>query len=51
MFKNICSNAITGGISLRRQIIKLSHLCRTKNTEYWFWHEIDWLAIPAWIAG
>ena len=36
---------------LRRRKIRLSHLYRTHNTQYWYWHGINWRAIPAWLCG
>lgn len=36
---------------LRKGNIKLSHLYRTKDTEYWYWHGVNPRVIPAWICG
>lgn len=36
---------------LRRRKIRLSHLYRTHDTQYWYWHGINWRALPAWLCG
>lgn len=36
---------------LRRRNIKLSHLYRTKDTDYWFTHGVNWRVIPSWLCG
>ena len=36
---------------IRHRKIRLSHLYRTHDTIYWFWHGINWRAFPAWICG
>ncbi|KAJ9148595.1 Uracil permease [Pleurostoma richardsiae] len=36
---------------LRRRKIRLTHLYRTTDTQYWFWHGVNWRAIPAWLCG
>ena len=36
---------------LRRQKIQLSHLYRTKDTNYWYWHGVNWRVLPAWFCG
>lgn len=36
---------------LRKQKIRLSHLYRTEDTSYWFWHGINWRAFCAWPCG
>lgn len=36
---------------LRKQKIRLSHLYRTNDTSYWFWHGVNWRAIIAWPCG
>lgn len=36
---------------LRKQNIRLSHLYRTNDTSYWFWHGINWRAVIAWPCG
>ncbi|KAH8881480.1 uracil permease [Thozetella sp. PMI_491] len=36
---------------LRKQRIRLSHLYRSHETSYWYWHGFNWRAIPAWLCG
>ncbi|KAK6062580.1 ncs1 nucleoside transporter family protein [Seiridium cupressi] len=36
---------------LRKRRIQLSHLYRIHDTSYWFWHGVNWRAIPAWLCG
>ena len=36
---------------LRNRKVKLSHLYRTKDSSYWFWHGINWRTIPSWLCG
>ncbi|RDW65142.1 uracil permease-4 [Coleophoma crateriformis] len=36
---------------LRNRKIQLSHLYRTKDTVYWYWHGFNWRAIIAWVCG
>ncbi|KAJ0109435.1 hypothetical protein J7T55_000360 [Diaporthe amygdali] len=36
---------------LRRGKIRLSHLYRTNDTAYWYFHGINWRAIVAWPCG
>jgi nucleobase:cation symporter-1, NCS1 family len=36
---------------LRKRKIRLSHLYRTKDTQYWFNNGVNWRAIPAWLCG
>ncbi len=36
---------------LRKRKIQLSHLYRPEGSSYWFWHGINWRAIPAWLCG
>lgn len=36
---------------LRQRKIKLSHLYRTKDSDYYFSHGINWRVIPAWLCG
>lgn len=36
---------------LRNRRIRLSHLYRTMDSNYNFWHGINWRAVPAWICG
>lgn len=36
---------------VRGRKVRLSHLYRTKNTHYWYWHGVNLRAIPAWICG
>lgn len=36
---------------VRGRQIRLSHLYRTNNTIYWYWHGVNWRAGPAWICG
>ncbi|KAF2728930.1 NCS1 nucleoside transporter family protein-like protein [Polyplosphaeria fusca] len=36
---------------LRKRKIRLSHLYRTRDTDYWFWKGMNWRAIPAWTCG
>ncbi|KAF3770681.1 hypothetical protein M406DRAFT_67063, partial [Cryphonectria parasitica EP155] len=31
--------------------IRLSHLYRTADTSYWFWHGVNWRALVAWPCG
>lgn len=36
---------------LRHGRIKLSHLYRTHDTDYWFWKGFNWRVIPCWLGG
>ncbi|KAH7051995.1 uracil permease [Macrophomina phaseolina] len=36
---------------LRRGRIRLSHLYRTHNTDYWFWKGVNWRVVPCWLGG
>ena len=36
---------------IRDQKIKLSHLYRSEDCDYWFSHGINWRVVPCWIAG
>lgn len=36
---------------LRHRKIQVSHLYRPYDSSYWFWHGINWRAIPAWLCG
>jgi NCS1 family nucleobase:cation symporter-1 len=36
---------------LRKRRVRLSHLYRREDSCYWFWHGVNWRAIPAWIGG
>ncbi|KAH7379348.1 NCS1 nucleoside transporter family protein-like protein [Phaeosphaeria sp. MPI-PUGE-AT-0046c] len=36
---------------LRKRRIRLSHLYKTHDSAYCFWHGVNWRAIPAWICG
>jgi NCS1 family nucleobase:cation symporter-1 len=36
---------------LRRRRIQLSNLYRNHDTNYWYWHGLNWRVIPAWLAG
>lgn len=36
---------------LRKQKVRLSHLYRTEDTSYWFWHGVNWRAVIAWPCG
>jgi NCS1 family nucleobase:cation symporter-1 len=36
---------------LRKRKIRLSHLYRTDESIYFFWHGVNWRAIPAWMCG
>ncbi|KAI0125872.1 uracil permease [Xylariales sp. AK1849] len=36
---------------LRKRKIRLSHLYQSHNTSYWYWHGVNWRAIPAWLCG
>lgn len=36
---------------LRKMNVRLSHLYRTTNTQYWFTYGVNWRVIPAWLAG
>lgn len=36
---------------LRKRKIRLTHLYRTTSTQYYFWHGVNWRAIPAWLCG
>ncbi|KAF7557751.1 hypothetical protein G7Z17_g363 [Cylindrodendrum hubeiense] len=36
---------------LRKRKIRLSHLYRTHDTSYWFFHGVNWRSIPAWLCG
>ncbi|EHK19766.1 uncharacterized protein TRIVIDRAFT_193219 [Trichoderma virens Gv29-8] len=42
---------ITFFFLLRHQKIQVSHLYRPYDSSYWFWHGINWRAIPAWLCG
>lgn len=37
--------------TLRHRKVKLSHLYRTKDSSYYFWHGVNWRVIPAWLCG
>ncbi|KAF8847466.1 hypothetical protein BDZ45DRAFT_665779 [Acephala macrosclerotiorum] len=41
----------TDFLILRKQKIQLSNLYRTHDTSYWYFHEVNWRVIPAWLAG
>jgi NCS1 family nucleobase:cation symporter-1 len=41
----------TDFLVLRRGKIQLSHLYRTNDTSYWFFHGVNWRAIVAWLCG
>lgn len=36
---------------LRQRKVKLSHLFHPEDSDYWYWHGINWRVIPCWIAG
>ncbi|KAF2488825.1 uracil permease [Lophium mytilinum] len=36
---------------LRSRKVKLSHLYRTHDSDYWYWHGVNWRVVPAWLAG
>lgn len=36
---------------LRKQKIRLNHLYRPENSDYWYHHGFNWRVIPCWIAG
>ncbi|KAH8808659.1 uracil permease [Xylogone sp. PMI_703] len=36
---------------LRNKNIRLSHLYRPHNSDYWYWHGFNLRAIPCWLAG
>lgn len=36
---------------VRGRQIRLSHLYRTDDTIYWYWHGINWRAFPSWVCG
>ena len=36
---------------LRKGNIRLTHLYRTKDTDYWYTKGVNWRVIPAWIGG
>jgi NCS1 family nucleobase:cation symporter-1 len=36
---------------IRHQKIRLNHLYRPEDSEYWFNHGFNWRVIPCWIAG
>jgi NCS1 family nucleobase:cation symporter-1 len=36
---------------IRRQKIRLSHLCCPEDSDYWYTHGVNWRVIPCWIAG
>jgi nucleobase:cation symporter-1, NCS1 family len=36
---------------IRRQKIKLTHLYRPEDSDYWFSHGVNWRVIPCWVAG
>ncbi|EFX04884.1 uracil permease [Grosmannia clavigera kw1407] len=36
---------------LRHRKIKLSHLYHPETSDYWYWHGVNWRAIPAWLCG
>jgi NCS1 family nucleobase:cation symporter-1 len=36
---------------IRHQKIRLSHLYRPENSDYWFTYGFNWRVIPCWIAG
>ncbi|ORY05052.1 NCS1 nucleoside transporter family protein-like protein [Clohesyomyces aquaticus] len=36
---------------LRKRKVRLSHLYRTEDSCYYFWHGLNWRAIPAWLCG
>lgn len=35
----------------RRQKIRLSHLYRPEDSDYWYYHGFNWRVFPCWIAG
>lgn len=41
----------TDFLVLRRRRIRLTHLYRTHDTSYWFFHGVNWRAIVAWLCG
>lgn len=36
---------------VRRQKIRLSHLYRSENSDYWFTRGFNWRVMPCWVAG
>ncbi|KAF2187673.1 hypothetical protein K469DRAFT_737833 [Zopfia rhizophila CBS 207.26] len=36
---------------LRKRKVRLSHLYRTNDSIYYFWHGVNWRVIPAWLCG
>ncbi|KAJ4324806.1 hypothetical protein N0V94_001035 [Neodidymelliopsis sp. IMI 364377] len=36
---------------LRHRRIRISHLYKIAGSSYYFWHGLNWRAIPAWICG
>lgn len=36
---------------IRRRKIRLNHLYRPENSDYWFSHGVNWRVVPCWIAG
>lgn len=41
----------TDFLLLRKGNIRLSHLYRTTDSSYWFWHGVNWRAVAAWPCG
>ncbi|KAI7782198.1 Allantoin permease [Diaporthe eres] len=41
----------TDFLVLRKCKIRLSHLYRTNDTSYWYFHGVNWRAIVAWLCG
>lgn len=36
---------------LRHRRIRLSHLYRITDSQYYYWHGLNWRAIPSWLCG
>lgn len=36
---------------LRKKNIRLTHLYRTVDTQYWYTYGVNWRVIPAWLCG